>query len=180
MATSETKSSQADPKRRCWECLRRRLVCDCTRPSCRKCLISGIECPGYGEKKPLTWLAPGKVLARPRIAKSASKAAVLDSKLCAVPECSKTISVFDSDSASASAPASLSPSRKNLSFSPKNCSLYLEAIGIQGDLSIRERWGKILEWLWSQAGRTVVKITVPRGFLTTDTCDMVQAASYRK
>lgn len=48
-------------KRQCWECARRRLVCDSTRPSCTKCTKSGVECPGYGQKKPLKWLKPGQV-----------------------------------------------------------------------------------------------------------------------
>ena len=48
-------------QRRCWECLRRRLVCDLKRPACGKCNRAGILCPGYGEQKPLTWLRPGTV-----------------------------------------------------------------------------------------------------------------------
>ncbi|RYO79051.1 hypothetical protein DL766_009726 [Monosporascus sp. MC13-8B] len=42
----------------CWECRRRRLVCDFARPKCRKCQVRGVECPGYGSKKPLKWLQP--------------------------------------------------------------------------------------------------------------------------
>ncbi|RYP56178.1 hypothetical protein DL769_009962 [Monosporascus sp. CRB-8-3] len=42
----------------CWECRRRRLVCDFARPKCRKCRVRGVECPGYGSKKPLKWLQP--------------------------------------------------------------------------------------------------------------------------
>lgn len=52
---------QASQKRQCWECLRRRLVCDFTQPSCKKCIKFGVNCPGYDEKKPLKWLPPGKV-----------------------------------------------------------------------------------------------------------------------
>ncbi|CAI6339918.1 unnamed protein product [Periconia digitata] len=48
------------PKRHCWECLRRRLVCDGTHPSCKRCQMSSIDCPGYGHKKPLRWVEPGK------------------------------------------------------------------------------------------------------------------------
>lgn len=53
-------------KRHCWECLRRRLVCDSTRPACNKCSKSGSQCPGYGDVKParLRWLPPGKVISR--------------------------------------------------------------------------------------------------------------------
>lgn len=55
------KTETIDQQRRCWECLRRRLVCDLRRPACIKCDRAGIICPGYGEQKPLTWLTPGKV-----------------------------------------------------------------------------------------------------------------------
>jgi hypothetical protein len=55
-----------DSNRWCWECQRRRLVCDCARPVCNKCHGAGLVCPGYEDKKPLTWLAPGRVLSRTR------------------------------------------------------------------------------------------------------------------
>ena len=54
-------SGSSNLQRRCWECLRRRLVCDLKRPACGKCNRAGILCPGYGEQKPLTWLRPGMV-----------------------------------------------------------------------------------------------------------------------
>jgi hypothetical protein len=57
----EVNSTRANPRRHCWECQRRRRVCDFSLPSCNKCIAAGIECPGYGEKKPLRWVAPGKV-----------------------------------------------------------------------------------------------------------------------
>ncbi|WYZ38172.1 hypothetical protein EsH8_III_000086 [Colletotrichum jinshuiense] len=57
---------EAPERRRCWECLRRRLVCDAVKPVCNKCRVAGIVCPGYDDKKPLTWLAPGKVTCRTR------------------------------------------------------------------------------------------------------------------
>jgi hypothetical protein len=47
--------------RRCWQCVRRRLVCDLRRPSCLKCEKNGHICPGYASTKPLVWLPPGKV-----------------------------------------------------------------------------------------------------------------------
>ncbi|KAM7185522.1 hypothetical protein V8F20_011778 [Naviculisporaceae sp. PSN 640] len=54
-----------DPENKhCWECRRRRLVCDSTKPICSRCRDKGIVCPGYVDKKPLTWLTPGKVLSR--------------------------------------------------------------------------------------------------------------------
>ncbi|KAK8034575.1 C6 zinc finger domain protein [Apiospora rasikravindrae] len=57
----------ADSTRRyCWECQRRRLECDSTRPVCNKCRQAGVVCPGYEDKKPLRWLAPGKVTSRNR------------------------------------------------------------------------------------------------------------------
>lgn len=62
--------SLSDPNvrhnRQCWHCLRRRLVCDFLRPGCGKCSAAGIVCPGYDDKKPVTWLAPGQVLSRTR------------------------------------------------------------------------------------------------------------------
>lgn len=45
-------------KRQCWECFRRRLVCDTSEPSCKKCTSAGKTCPGYGATEPLKWLAP--------------------------------------------------------------------------------------------------------------------------
>lgn len=59
-------AQKPDSSRWCWECQRRRLVCDCARPICRKCKATGVVCPGYEDKKPLTWLAPGRVLSRTR------------------------------------------------------------------------------------------------------------------
>ena len=56
-----TASTRTIPKRQCWECQRRRLVCDFSFPACNKCCAAGVDCPGYGENKPLRWLAPGKV-----------------------------------------------------------------------------------------------------------------------
>lgn len=59
-------AQKPDSTRWCWECRRRRLVCDCTRPVCNKCRATGVVCPGYEDAKPLKWLAPGKVLSRSR------------------------------------------------------------------------------------------------------------------
>ncbi|KAI1147853.1 hypothetical protein F4825DRAFT_126473 [Nemania diffusa] len=68
-STEETSSAtiQAEATRRhCWECLRRRLVCDSVRPVCNRCRTSGIVCPGYGEQRPLRWVQPGRVAIRHR------------------------------------------------------------------------------------------------------------------
>src|SRR5690606_24707749 len=56
----------ANPKRHCWECLRRCLVCDSTKPACNRCTAAGTPCPGYGDVKPtrLRWLTPGTVRSR--------------------------------------------------------------------------------------------------------------------
>ncbi|KAK4444475.1 C6 zinc finger domain-protein [Podospora aff. communis PSN243] len=55
------------PKRHCWECLRRCLVCDSTTPTCTRCARSGTACPGYDEKpRRLKWLAPGRVTSHRR------------------------------------------------------------------------------------------------------------------
>ncbi|AEO58617.1 hypothetical protein MYCTH_2065658 [Thermothelomyces thermophilus ATCC 42464] len=63
-----------NPRRHCWECLRRCLVCDSTRPACNRCAATGYPCPGYGDVKPtrLVWLAPGKVKSRTRRRKEAT------------------------------------------------------------------------------------------------------------
>ncbi|KAJ5152016.1 hypothetical protein N7492_010311 [Penicillium capsulatum] len=49
-------------KRHCWECLRRRLVCDFEVPGCKRCAKSGVDCPGYGETPPMRvkWIGAGK------------------------------------------------------------------------------------------------------------------------
>ncbi|TGJ82929.1 hypothetical protein E0Z10_g5818 [Xylaria hypoxylon] len=54
------------PRKHCWECLRRRLVCDSVQPVCNRCRTSGLVCPGYEEKQPLRWVKPGRVTARAR------------------------------------------------------------------------------------------------------------------
>ncbi|KAK4034040.1 fungal-specific transcription factor domain-containing protein [Parachaetomium inaequale] len=73
-------------RQQCWECRRRRLVCDGTQPVCTKCRAARIVCPGYADKKPLTWLAPGQVMSRTRKKKSPngpkSKAPGAPSKPC--------------------------------------------------------------------------------------------------
>lgn len=53
-------------KRQCWECLKRRLVCDLTLPHCLKCQKKGKECPGYHERKPLQWVELGSATSRRR------------------------------------------------------------------------------------------------------------------
>jgi hypothetical protein len=65
-----TTSNDRHERQQCWECRRRRLVCDGTQPVCTKCRAARIVCPGYADKKPLTWLAPGQVMSRNRRKKS--------------------------------------------------------------------------------------------------------------
>ncbi|KAH8879813.1 hypothetical protein GQ53DRAFT_853224 [Thozetella sp. PMI_491] len=62
--SSPSTTKAAKEKQPCWECLRRRLVCDCTLPFCNKCRLANITCPGYSEKKPVKWLPPGKIKSR--------------------------------------------------------------------------------------------------------------------
>ncbi|KAH7091343.1 fungal-specific transcription factor domain-containing protein [Paraphoma chrysanthemicola] len=62
----DTTSGEPKATRQCWECLKRRLVCDHTLPHCKKCQKAGKECPGYDEQKPLQWVEPGKVTSRRR------------------------------------------------------------------------------------------------------------------
>lgn len=52
-------------KKQCWECLKRRLVCDFSRPRCKKCGARGVSCPGY-DHKPLRWMAPGQTRSKQR------------------------------------------------------------------------------------------------------------------
>ncbi|KAK8066539.1 hypothetical protein PG997_013286 [Apiospora hydei] len=63
-------TSAESTRRYCWECQRRRLECDSTRPVCNKCRQAGVVCPGYEDKKPLRWLAPGRVTSRSRKCKA--------------------------------------------------------------------------------------------------------------
>ncbi|GKT43476.1 uncharacterized protein ColSpa_03657 [Colletotrichum spaethianum] len=42
----------------CWRCRKKRLRCDSSHPSCRKCLLAEAECPGYGDKRPIAWRSP--------------------------------------------------------------------------------------------------------------------------
>ncbi|RSL45586.1 hypothetical protein CEP53_010699 [Fusarium sp. AF-6] len=58
----------SDPKA-CWECHKRRLICDFGRPACSKCEGRNVACPGYGEKKPLKWLQPGQTRSKGKRAK---------------------------------------------------------------------------------------------------------------
>jgi len=58
----------SDPKA-CWECHKRRLICDFASPACQKCEARGVACPGYGEKKPLKWLQPGQTRSKGKRAK---------------------------------------------------------------------------------------------------------------
>ncbi|KAF7549489.1 hypothetical protein G7Z17_g6347 [Cylindrodendrum hubeiense] len=60
----------SDPKP-CWDCLKKRLVCDFGRPGCRKCESRNTECSGY-DKKPLKWLAPGQTRSKGRRARNES------------------------------------------------------------------------------------------------------------
>ncbi|KAL7795762.1 hypothetical protein V8C37DRAFT_373339 [Trichoderma ceciliae] len=53
--------ADGDQQRQCWECLRRRLACDGYRPVCNCCRSASIVCPGYEDRRPLTWVTPGNV-----------------------------------------------------------------------------------------------------------------------
>ncbi|KAK5995378.1 Phomenoic acid biosynthesis cluster-specific transcriptional regulator-like protein [Cladobotryum mycophilum] len=57
----------------CWECLKKRRVCDLGRPQCRKCHTRGLDCPGY-DKKPLKWLQPGQTRSKGQRARDESNA----------------------------------------------------------------------------------------------------------
>ncbi|RFU78154.1 hypothetical protein TARUN_4086 [Trichoderma arundinaceum] len=53
--------ANSDKQQQCWECLRRRLACDGCHPVCDCCRSAGIVCPGYEDRRPLTWVTPGNV-----------------------------------------------------------------------------------------------------------------------
>ncbi|KID96146.1 C6 zinc finger domain protein, partial [Metarhizium majus ARSEF 297] len=57
--------------KQCWECRKRRLVCDFERPACIKCRDRGVQCPGY-DHKPLRWVAPGEIRSKKRKAQQRS------------------------------------------------------------------------------------------------------------
>ena len=79
-AVARDPTASVTEPRQCWECLRRRWVCDAARPVCNKCRNAGIVCPGYNDTKPLTWLAPGRVTSRARKKKKKPKDAVTKKK----------------------------------------------------------------------------------------------------
>lgn len=106
----------------CWECRRRRLVCDGAQPVCSKCRDAHIVCPGYADKKPLTWLAPGQVLCRGRRRKGGRKGPGHSTKPTTSPPSSsngsrdghhsdevETIELIDRDAPAPPAPAELRP-----------------------------------------------------------------------
>jgi hypothetical protein len=49
----------SNPASQCHNCRKRRVRCDSSRPTCKKCALKGIECLGYGKQKPLVWLQDG-------------------------------------------------------------------------------------------------------------------------
>lgn len=65
-SSSESSSSPEPAKTPCWECSRRGWTCDGSLPVCNRCKAANIVCPGYGNTKPLVWLAPGRVTSRNR------------------------------------------------------------------------------------------------------------------
>lgn len=59
-------------QQQCWACLRRHLACDGCHPVCECCRSAGIVCPGYEDRRPLTWVTPGHVtITRMRRARTA-------------------------------------------------------------------------------------------------------------
>ncbi|CEJ79828.1 hypothetical protein VHEMI00045 [[Torrubiella] hemipterigena] len=57
----------------CWECVKKRRVCDAALPHCQKCTARGIACPGY-DGKPLRWLNPGQTRSKGYRAKTEARA----------------------------------------------------------------------------------------------------------
>ncbi|PTB62525.1 hypothetical protein BBK36DRAFT_1128797 [Trichoderma citrinoviride] len=66
----------------CWECLRRCQACDGRRPVCQCCRSAGIVCPGYEDRRPLTWVTPGNItVTRIRRARTTSAATPIPAAL---------------------------------------------------------------------------------------------------
>ncbi|KAJ5013582.1 hypothetical protein K4K57_002593 [Colletotrichum sp. SAR 10_99] len=42
----------------CWRCRKRRLRCDSSLPSCLKCALASVACPGYAPTRPIAWRNP--------------------------------------------------------------------------------------------------------------------------
>lgn len=59
--TMPPRADSGKQQRECWECLRRCLACDGRRPVCECCHSAGIVCPGYEDRRPLTWVTPGNI-----------------------------------------------------------------------------------------------------------------------
>jgi len=111
----------------CWECRRRRLVCDGDKPVCLKCRTAGIVCPGYADKKPLVWVANGQVLSRPRGRKPKDKAEMMRSVR---PVATQEVGPTELVQAGASAgvvPGLLPPLRRDTRLRTDQCDM-LEAV----------------------------------------------------
>jgi hypothetical protein len=77
MAAMPPKPDDKNKQQQCWECLRRSLACDGCRPVCNCCRSAGIVCPGYEDRRPLTWVTPGNVtVTRIRRTRAAAGAAL--------------------------------------------------------------------------------------------------------
>ncbi len=84
-APSSEPSPSPDPtKTPCWECSRRGWTCDGSLPVCNRCKAASIVCPGYGDSKPLVWLAPGRVTSRTRRQKPGPKSKASAKESCEI------------------------------------------------------------------------------------------------
>ncbi|KAF9889352.1 hypothetical protein FE257_007462 [Aspergillus nanangensis] len=137
-----------NPQRPCWECRRRRLVCDFSVPECNKCRAAGVDCPGYGDKKPLKWLAPGKVRSRNRRRKCDSPTRK-DSASSTTSSSSSSASSSSSNSSSSTTAST--PDTEDFAQTPLICSPNNQ--------------------LWRGG-------LLPLHNLSTETCAIVQAACY--
>ncbi|PLB53538.1 hypothetical protein P170DRAFT_508133 [Aspergillus steynii IBT 23096] len=108
MPPATTTATAPGERRQCWECRRRRLVCDSARPACNKCRAAGTECPGYSGNKPLKWITPGKVKSRNRGRPKGRAAA--DPATSPSPALSPSSSSSSSSACSASSSATLTTS----------------------------------------------------------------------
>lgn len=55
MLSSGEFASISSASKPCWTCVRRRVKCDLSLPTCFKCRSNRRECLGYSSNKPIVW-----------------------------------------------------------------------------------------------------------------------------
>ncbi|SPO06502.1 uncharacterized protein DNG_09192 [Cephalotrichum gorgonifer] len=180
---ASTSSSTSSGQQSCWECARRRLVCDSSRPACDKCRSSGIVCPGYADAKPLRWLAPGRVTSRVR------RKGKGGGKKATSPKSTDGKSASTSPSASTSASAATTGSTsgtKSTVVPSQNSDSSSDCAGLSDESWSSDDW-QVSSWTPVAAEelrtgvvspRAAVDLFVPRVGLVSETAEIVQATYY--